>query len=143
MYIKPRAIAIDQTEYWDPKIVEEAGHLFAVYLYDAGVVTHLCEFTPSYYLVPVNYFTDTPYDELSGQTANDIDDANAQDEPIYMHCSHVETFHPTILENSTRCKREEYDEKWEEFVEYYQANTPDVKYVNRKKISPVELASNT
>ena len=53
MYIKPRIVLLDETEYWAKHITEEAGKIHGAYIYDENMRVHCCEFTPSYFLEPL------------------------------------------------------------------------------------------
>jgi len=94
--IDARLIAMDQTRYY---AIEEQDRPFirqirAVYLYDRNEVTHLCEFTPSYFLIHL-------YDEVVLTDAGAALDDHRQDEiyqryencgseDTYMHCADVD-----------------------------------------------------
>jgi hypothetical protein len=94
--IDARLIAMNQTEFYQ---IAEADKPFirairAVYLYDKNQVTHLCEFTPSYYLIHL-------YDEVMFTDAGaDLDDFKQDEifqryehcgsENVYMHCHDVD-----------------------------------------------------
>jgi hypothetical protein len=94
--IDARLIAIDETSHY---AIEEQDKPFirqirAVYLYDRNEVTHLCEFTPSYFLIHL-------YDEVVLTDAGAALDDFKQDEifqryenepsdNIYMHCHDVD-----------------------------------------------------
>jgi hypothetical protein len=94
--IDARLIAINQTEFY---AIEEQDRPFirairAVYLYDRNEVTHLCEFTPSYYLIHL-------YDEVvltdAGAALDDFQKdeiyqryENEPSDNTYMHCADVD-----------------------------------------------------
>ena len=69
---------------WDPEFLKKTGKIETVCLYDAGEVTHLCEFTPSYYLIPLYYVTEKQIDD-----ATDAELAGVLAEPFYVHCHQV------------------------------------------------------
>jgi hypothetical protein len=94
--IDARLIAVNQTEFYQIKEQDKPfiRAIRAVYLYDRNEVTHLCEFTPSYFLIHL-------YDEVILTNAGADQDAFRQDEifqryeycgseDTYMHCHDVD-----------------------------------------------------
>lgn len=62
-------VKIDETKYWAEDIIEKAGRIFGVYIYDKNRRVHCCELTPSYELRFIESQTekrvdDTVYDEI-------------------------------------------------------------------------------
>jgi len=83
-----KIIKIDVTHQWNENFLKQlgAGKVFDYCIYDANQVTHCCEITPSYWIVPVyseteNYLEDVQHEEF--MYSNNL-------EPFYMHCADVE-----------------------------------------------------
>jgi hypothetical protein len=123
MYIKPRVLVIDETEYWDAELVEKAGGaIYGIYLYNENIHWHLCEFTPSYELHALQAVIRV-YDENNDEVEQEVQQAWAvSTNPVdYMHVQDVKNV--TNLPTQ-RCKADEYDEAWEGIMEYYRCNEP-------------------
>jgi hypothetical protein len=124
MYIKPRVVVIDETEYWDAELVQSAGKIYGVYLYDENRHVHACELTASYEL---NAFG---VDILKNETCPEVirDEIEHQwqlatERIMYVHTYQVEQLRVFKLDTQ-RCKADEYDECWESILEHYQGNWP-------------------
>lgn len=91
-----RVIAIDESEYiTDPAILEKAGRVFGVYMYDKNEVTHCCEITPSYCLYPLynswEKSGDDYYEEHEAERDEIEDDLRLRDYDVtYMYCYSVD-----------------------------------------------------
>jgi len=123
-YIKPRIVVVDETEYWADDLAAQVGKIYGVYLYDENRVVHCCELTPSYELNALEVAI------LNWETCPEIvrDDIESEwwrgTEPIsYFHAHTVDGWDKFLLPTQ-RCKAEDYDDYWEEILEYYQANPP-------------------
>lgn len=94
--MKPTLIMLDETNDWQPAIIEKTGRMFTIYLYDADEVTHCCEITPSYYLIPIDwaaekYVVDTLGDEEAEAFRGNLDeDWRTSTDPIYVHCASID-----------------------------------------------------
>ena len=118
MYIKPRIVLIDETEYWNPDIVRKAGKIHGVYIYDENMRVHCCEFTPSYFLEPLYAITEH---EVTVEVYDDILEGFADTNAGCMHCSDVEKLE-IIKQPTERCKADEYSDWWETIVDYHIGN---------------------
>ena len=97
--IKPdiRVLKIDETDCWCEEMVKKTGRIFGIYVFDATVHVHCCEFTPSYELYFIESTTekmlsDEDYDEFS------ISDHDGGQMVEYLHVHTVDGF-PEIPEN--------------------------------------------
>lgn len=98
--IEPRMIAIDETANYviDVKDQPHIKRIEGVYLYDAGVRTHLCSFAASYWLVHMwDRVTLTPRAERT-LTADEIDRLYQKyeylgGEDAYFDCSTIDALH--------------------------------------------------
>lgn len=88
MKTKLRLVKIDVTHNWNEDFLNQIGasKVFDYCLYDENEVTYCCEYTPSFWLIPVyseteNYLEDSQYDEFVYHNSLD---------PFYMHCPQVE-----------------------------------------------------
>jgi len=127
MYIKPRIVLVEETEYWCDDLAKQAGKIYGVYLYDENRVVHCCELTGSYELNALEVAI------LNNETCpedvrDDIDaEWNSATELIsYFHTYTVDDWDKFPLPTQ-RCKAEEYDEVWEELMQYCRSNTPYYK----------------
>ncbi len=124
MYIKPTVVLIDETEYWDSTLAEQAGKIYGVYLFDANKVVHCCELTGSRELEALDVAI------LNNETCPEPvrDEIEEQwrlaTEPVmYVHVYDVDRL-KVFPQPTQRCKADEYDEAWEGILEYYQCNSP-------------------
>jgi len=136
MYIKPRVIVVDETQYWDARLVEGAGRIFGVYLYDANRRVCCCELTASYELYALEPAI-MNYDTCSEADRDEIHEAFGQyTEPVhYVHCYQVDDA-LTFPQPTQRCKKDDYDEAWEAIVEHYKCNSPYYTV-----LTPLEVAA--
>lgn len=122
MNIKPVVVKIDETEYWHPDIVEKAGKLYGLWLYDSNRVTHCCELTGSYEMHGLSWESELSVDETMWdeiQTAWSVEGPDL----CYMHTTDVEKLESRVLPLQ-RCKKDEYDECWQSIIEHYRCNVP-------------------
>jgi hypothetical protein len=85
-------VKFDSTQNWDEDYLRQMGITKATtwYLFDANAVTHCCEITPSYYLMPVYEGFDNE-DQLSDAQIDDLQyQGNLSEFDIYVHCSQVD-----------------------------------------------------
>jgi hypothetical protein len=86
-----KVVIIDESRDWKEDTLKACGgKIETVYFYDANIVTHLCELTPSYYLIPLYCVPETPFNDLDGITMNNLDEGENSCEPIYVHCHQVD-----------------------------------------------------
>jgi hypothetical protein len=80
-------VAINETEFLSDELKEKTGGAqYTLYFYDPSEETHLAEITPSYYLVPFDYYTkEFLSDEDDSEYRTDI-----LGDEIYMHCRTVD-----------------------------------------------------
>lgn len=80
-------VSLNETLHLEPEFKEKCGgELNVLYVYDPNEQVYACEITPSFYLVPFDYYTKT--------RLSDDDDSehriNILGEPIYVHCRTIE-----------------------------------------------------
>ena len=114
-------LLVDETEYWRKDIVEAAGRLIGVYLYDRNKIVHCAEMTGSYEC----YFVETVTHE---RVSDDVDqDIRCGDEEsvTYYHADSVERILliemgrdlPTSVKMARFLLWKTSDEEWEEAQE--------------------------
>jgi hypothetical protein len=94
--VKPRycAVKLDETRNWlDSSIVDRAKRIYGVYLFDANLRVHCCEFTPSYECMFVESQFDNP--NLPEREADwlsvEISEQDNYADPVrYFHCHEIE-----------------------------------------------------
>lgn len=125
------AIKLDESEHCEPEFLKRCGgKCYQIYLVDMSTHTHLCEFTPSYCLIPV---------ELVAEKYPEDDDAREElyeelrevfyetcNEVSYMHCHHIDGL-PDDCKDDLQLTFE--DDEWDDenrgeevAMEYYQGN---------------------
>jgi hypothetical protein len=121
--LKPdiRIFVNDQTAYWRKDIAEQAGKILAVYVYDATVETYLCSFIPSYWCVQVetviaNDVSDELYDDIMAEGYDKDYFSRPCNTTSINHIADIEDF-PGYDD------KEEYDEWFNDIVEYLQCNS--------------------
>lgn len=100
-------VAIDETYYWHDAIVEKAGRLYGIYLYDANRHTYCCELTPSYELHFIESVTTKHIDEATYDMVMEGDRQN--DSVVYYHCSTIDKVAAALKEALTK-----HDDEYEE-----------------------------
>lgn len=81
-------VAINETEHMSDELKEKSGGaIYTLYLYDPEEATYCAEITPSFYLIPFDYYTK---ERLSDEDDSEYG-ADILGEPIYMHCRSVES----------------------------------------------------
>jgi len=93
--MKFNLVALEETQYWNPEIIQKTGRIFTTYAYCPSQMTYCCEVTPSYYLEPVDFFFENELEiresDPDGEFHSGIFDAWSRDrEGIYMHCKSVD-----------------------------------------------------
>ena len=85
------AIALDETEFYnlDPADAKHIKRIFGAYVFDRNQQTHLCELTPSYYLIylytSIEFADDDTREALDEKYAHE-----ATDDGDYIHCHEAE-----------------------------------------------------
>lgn len=139
--IDARVIAYNETSYYN---IEDEHKPFIkairnVYLYDKNEITHLCEITPSYWLIWLYtqvIFTDAG-NELGDFEKNDIFEKYEQcggNDNIYVHCHEVDQVEATAKKNEFRyyvygatgvnLEDTSREEQMESLREHFQGNCP-------------------
>lgn len=100
-------IAINETDGWSEGIQQKVmgSKIYSVYVFNDAEVTHLCEFTPSYWLRFVGIITvPTPQLEAYLDTLSDHErdefydfENDGGNDSIYVHCHSVDS-HPTLIQ---------------------------------------------
>ncbi len=124
-----KLVKIDVTHHWNEDFLRQikAGKVFDYCLYDSSQATHCCEFTPSYWLVPVyseteHYLDDAQHEEFSYH--NNLEGL----EPFYMHChdvenlEHIDDFSSSDFEYEKSEDEKEYSEQFEEAEDCLRCN---------------------
>ncbi len=128
-WIKPKAVAI-KTEGWADDILDAAGTIWEIAVYDDAVAHHLCEFTPSLELHVVDYVSEYQLDdELDGEVRSHLGDENGA--PYYYHVHDVEKMPNIALPPAVRYRKENYDETLEEVVQAYREQPPYIKELDQ------------
>lgn len=86
-----RLVAIDETHhYTDENFVKACGKIFTVYFYNKNEITHLCELTGSYYLIPLYSYAEN---DVSDEIKDELDEIDARygSDPIYVHAHQVDS----------------------------------------------------
>ncbi len=116
-------VAIDETLDWNqPALVEQAGGtLFTLYAFNPQEVTHCCELTPSYRLVPFDVVPSVyPEGEKEWELMYDTlqDGLNHGCEAGYFHCSRIDNL-PDLFKHT-----EEFDETetLDDALEHFRGN---------------------
>lgn len=118
-------VALNETEFLSPELKTLLGdEYYTLYVYDLGEQTHLCEATPSFYLVPFDYAgKNLLSDEDDSEYAADL-----MGDPIYVHCRTIEALDDDLKETV----EVEWDdeEKFEgQASEKLRANVTHPKYI--------------
>ena len=101
--VKPRycAVKLDETRNWlDTSVVERAKRIIGVYLFDANLRVHCCEFTPSYECLFVESQWDNPAlpdREADWLSVDIMEGDNASDPVRYFHAHEIDDL-PRIKE---------------------------------------------
>ena len=124
MYIKPTIVLIDETQYWDTALTDQAGKIFGVHIFDANKVVHCCEIAGSYELEALDVET-LNYETCPEEVRDEIDVAwrTYTESIMYVHVSDIERM-KVFPQTTQRCKKDEYEEVWEGILEYYRCNSP-------------------
>lgn len=98
--IEPCMVALDETAHYviDPEDRPHIKRIEGVYLYDKGVRTHICSFSPSYWLVHMQDRVElTP---RAARTLSEIEQDRLREkyealggEDNYFDCSFIDAFH--------------------------------------------------
>ncbi len=111
-----RVVKIDESQYiTDEDLLRRAGgKIYSVYIYNDGEATHLCEFTPSYWLHEVDVVPEQwPDYNDDDRLYDDLLDCRNDEYGIYVHCHQVDKLKSAELGEF---------ESMEDAVEYYQGN---------------------
>jgi hypothetical protein len=119
-----RCVGVDYTQHWNMTASDKAliERIISVYIYDANECTHLCELTPSHFLIGLHHsvhFTPEATEEDCERIYGFVDDSPCED--IYLHCSAVEKF--TYTDSYGPVDPDDTD-PMETVREYYQGNWP-------------------
>jgi len=112
---KLKLVKIDETHYWSDLVVESAGRLWGVYLYDENVHVHCAEWTASY---ECHFLYTVTENEVDDETDRMIEEGDMFTDPIrYFHVSDIKADYDC---KGWRIKDyANYDEMIEAAVEYY------------------------
>lgn len=124
-----RFVVFDETRYYSAEIREKAGKVCQTYVYDANRVTHCCEITPSFTLIPfytqaMNYFED---DAARAALDEVLTLANAQAEVRYVHCRAIEAIPNTHKRKYHLVERdldEDYQKQFDSVLDHLHSNPP-------------------
>lgn len=130
MWVKPRAVVLDESHHWlDFELVEKAGGIFGLYIYDSNVAIHCAEMTSSYMLEGIGpvFGNETGTDTLTDKMVESIDQewsrSNAEEPISYIHCNEIDKLVSWPLP-SVQCKKDEYDEFMKNLAQAYRENWP-------------------
>lgn len=111
-------VAINETEFLAEEVQEMVGgEYYTLYAYDPSEATHLCEVTPSHYLIPFDYASKRLLDdEEDSEYRSDL-----MGDAIYMHCRAVESF-PDDLKTTVEIEWDEDDTFEDKAIDYLRGN---------------------
>lgn len=123
-WIKPRCVAVETTQDWSDEILDEAGRIWEIFIYDSNRVTHACEVTPSYECWVVGYLSQR---RLNDKMHDDVEHAlRTGDRASLYHTSSIDKL-PQVALNNVRCVEAEYEQTFDEIVDSYRFNVlPDI-----------------
>ena len=118
------AVRLDESyAVCDPTLLARCGgKLWTVYVYDAGEVTHLCEFTPSYWLEEIENIPEQwpdmeqDFGHALDCLTSDLLECASDEYGIYVHCHEIDR-----LPVEQRVPLGEF-ESMDEAREYYQGS---------------------
>lgn len=124
-------VVFDETRYYSAEIREKAGAVYQTYVYDANTVTHCCEITPSYLLVPLhtqalNYLED---DVARGALDEQLTVANSEADERYVHCrviNRIPNTHKRRYHLVERDLDEEYQKQFDGVLDNLRGNPPTI-----------------
>lgn len=125
MYIKPRVVVIEETQYWEESLANHAGSIYGVYLFDANRKVHCCELTASYELHPLEVAV-RDYEKCSDEIRDLIESEwNLSTDIVYMHAYSVDQMPTFPVGTAVRCNADDYDEQWDEIMQSCHENLPN------------------
>ena len=137
-------IAINETYDWADEIQQKVlgSKIYSVYIFNDAEATHLCEFTPSYWLQFVGIITEptpelTAYVEsLSEEDRDEFYDFELESgsESIYVHCHQVDR-NPTVIQYHSPDGEETIDDEIEMIKESLQGNGYYPDYLRLSRIA--------
>jgi hypothetical protein len=115
--MKIRVLLLHESHNWAPDIVQRAGEIYGIYLYNPNLHVYCCEFTPSFELT----FVGSVSEKSDEQIRDEIQEGDSQCEPIhYMHSHYVEGL-PKIkrgtVTSGTYPLRHSYGYSWDSMEE--------------------------
>jgi hypothetical protein len=124
-------VALDETHDWADEIQQKVlgSKIYSVYIFNDAEVTHLCEFTPSYWLQFVGIITE-PSPELEAYTESlseeDRDEfynfeLESNSSSIYVHCHQIDG-NPTVIQYHSPDPEKAVDDEMEMIRESLQGN---------------------
>ena len=120
-----KVIAIDETQFWSDRIVQEAGWIKQVYLFDESTCVNLCELTPSFRLTPLYFITEN---EVSDETHEEM--MSEPSEETYIHVNQLKRNDLMDLRKFglnfryTNVESQHYKDGEERAIEYLNCNHP-------------------
>jgi len=118
---KLKLVKIDETEFWDKKIVKKAGKVFGIYIFDETQTTNLCEITPSNHLRFLYTFTEKSVDDKTDETIR----FESQNDDMYVHCGQAEKMKVEKeyeFEYEGESGGEDYENEFERVMDYERGN---------------------
>lgn len=112
-------VAINETEFLTEKMKEMVGgEYYTLYAFDPSEEVHLCEITPSYYLIPFDYASKRLLDdEEDSEHASDL-----MGDPIHMHCRAINGF-PEDLKTTVEIEWDDETDTFEDkAIDYLRGN---------------------
>lgn len=88
------AVKIDESHFCEAQTLERCGgKIYGIYLVDTNSVTHCCEITPSYCMIPLALVAESmPEDEVGYDLLSDfLAWCAAQEDVRYMHCKDIDS----------------------------------------------------
>lgn len=121
MWIKPRILVQDESEFWDKDIIDKAGKIYGIYLYDSEYRVHICSFQSSNEIYALGFeikecVDDDTYDLISRGWSDGTTLIGYKDTYSF---GGVYEFPNSFPLKTIRCKKDERDDIWEDIVEGY------------------------
>jgi len=125
--IKPELviIKIDETSNWREDIQEKAKRIFAYYLVDLSIITHICEITGSYWCEFLyNRFENTDsFLDSEGEATDELTEHENNGESDYISVnSNLNIVHRCVYNENDQDVEDDYEGFIEGLIDYYKGN---------------------
>lgn len=114
-------VALEETKYWDPEIIKKTGRIFTTYAYNPEEATNCCEITPSYYLIPVDFFCENTISDSFQESV--YHDWSIATEPCYVHCHVIDNMAEVNSGFLVKYESKNDFEDEDQALDYFQGNS--------------------